>query len=101
MGTEVEAQACITMAFYKAAANLLNVKVVGNFFRRSVEKRLRVYGLRFEDIIENEDPIVQAAVGRMTEEERLSRGARLRRALDISAKKTALPADVQAAHNPY
>ena len=61
--------------------------------------RIHHAGLRFEDIIDNETPLVQAAVSRMSEEERLAREARLRRALDISAKKSALPADMQAAHD--
>ena len=37
----------------------------------------------------------------MSPEEQLAREARLRRALDISTKKTALPADMQAAHDPH
>ena len=57
-------------------------------------------GLRFEDIIDNDATLVNAAVTRMTPEEQLAREARLRRALDISAKKTALPAEMQAAHDP-
>ena len=61
--------------------------------------RLHHVGLRFEDIIDNEQPIVQAAVARMSEEEKLARDARIRRAMDISAKKSALPADMQAAHD--
>ena len=57
-------------------------------------------GLRFEDIIDHDGPLVGAAVSHMTPEEQLAREARLRRALDISAKKGALPAEMQAAHDP-
>ena len=38
-------------------------------------------------------------MARMSEEEKLARDARIRRAMDISAKKSALPADMQAAHD--
>merc|ERR1711918_40690 len=62
--------------------------------------QLKKYGLRYEDIY-TETPEVMEAVNRISPQEQQERSMRIRRAVDLSFKKTYLPADMQAKHEPF
>eukprot|EP00939_MAST-03C_sp_MAST-3C-sp1_P003451 g3451.t1 len=70
------------------------------WYVNSVTKRLRQYGLRYEDLFNESEPAVAMAIERMTPQEREARTRRLRRALDLDFKKTVLPAEIQAVQEP-
>ena len=71
--------------------------------RRSVGAELRKYGLRYEDVIVV-TPDVDTAIRRMEVEDPAAvelRNKRLKRAMDLGLKHTYLPAEMQAAHDPW
>mmetsp|Transcript_16255 Transcript_16255/g.28809 ORF Transcript_16255/g.28809 Transcript_16255/m.28809 type:complete len:104 (+) Transcript_16255:93-404(+) len=76
------------------------IKQVAKLYQRSVHRSLREYGLRYEDVIVAENPDLQRALQYLPAEERELRNRRIRRAVDLSFKHEALPADVQAVQEP-
>lgn len=58
-------------------------------------------GLRFDDLLIEEDDAVRLAVERLPEHEKIARQRRQFRAVDISLKKTPLPAEIQAVQEPF
>lgn len=90
---------------------LLLIPGVGPLIRRaayayqaSVGAELRKYGLRYDDLLNEKDPEVMAAISQLSPLETELRNKRLKRAFDLDIKKTYLPADMQATEdiwNPY
>lgn len=68
-----------------------------NTYVKMLGGQLNKYGLRFEDIY-SETPEVMEAVRRLPAQEQEERSMRIRRAVDLSFKKTYLPKDMQANH---
>merc|ERR1712167_473684 len=66
----------------------------------SLSKQLNKYGLRYEDVLV-ETPEVMEAVRRLPAAEKEARSMRLRRAVDLTFKKTYLPEGMQAANEPF
>ncbi len=58
-------------------------------------------GLKFDDLMIEEDPDVAEAIRRLTPEQQLARKRRQFRAFDISLKKTPLPDHIQAVQDPF
>lgn len=58
-------------------------------------------GLKFDDLMIEEEPDVAEAVRRLTPEQQLARKRRQLRAFDISLKKTPLPDHIQAVQEPF
>lgn len=58
-------------------------------------------GLKFDDLMMEEDPDVAEAVRRLTPAQQLARKRRQLRAFDISLKKTPLPDHIQAVQQPF
>lgn len=58
-------------------------------------------GLKFDDLMIEEDADVAEAVRRLTPNQQLARKRRQLRAFDISLKKTPLPDHVQAVQDPF
>ena len=68
-----------------------------------VGAELRKYGLRYEDVIVV-TPDVDTAIRRMEVEDPAAvelRNKRLKRAMDLGLKHTYMPAEMQAAHDPW
>ncbi|XP_051129588.1 cytochrome b-c1 complex subunit 7-like [Andrographis paniculata] len=69
---------------------------------KAVSKRLRKYGLRYDDLY---DPMydldVKEALNRLPREIVDARNQRLKRALDLSLKHKYLPEDLQAMQTPF
>merc|ERR1712166_166617 len=63
-------------------------------------KQLNKYGLRYEDIL-TETPEVMEALSRTSPADQEGRSMRIRRAVDLSFKKTYLPPSMQAANEPF
>lgn len=73
-------------------------------YQASVAAELRRYGLRYDDLLNEKDPEVQAALAQLTPLEMELRNKRLKRAIDLDVKKTYLTEDVQEKEdiwNPY
>lgn len=62
---------------------------------------LSLAGLKFDDLMMEEDPDVAEAVRRLTPAQQLARKRRQLRAFDISLKKTPLPDHIQAVQEPF
>lgn len=58
-------------------------------------------GLKYEDVFNEEIPVVKEAIRRLAPEQRLARERRLFRAADISLKRVPLPDHIQKAHDPF
>lgn len=58
-------------------------------------------GLKFDDLMIEENEDVAEAVRRLTPEQQLARKRRQFRAFDISLKKTPLPDHIQAVQEPF
>lgn len=58
-------------------------------------------GLKYDDLLIEEDPAVGEAINRLTPEQKLARTRRLFRAMDISMKRTPLPDHIQAVQKPF
>lgn len=71
-----------------------------NTYVKMLGGQLNKYGLRFEDIY-SETPEVMEAVRRLPAQEQEERSMRIRRAVDLSFKKTYLPKDMQANHEAF
>jgi len=69
---------------------------------KSVSKRLRKYGLRYDDLY---DPMydldIKEALNRLPREVVDARNQRLKRAMDLSMKHQYLPNDLQAQQTPF
>lgn len=75
-----------------------------NAYKASVGNELRRYGLRYDDLLNEYDPIVKEALSKLPPEEMELRNKRLKRAIDLDLKKTYLPEELQAKEdiwNPY
>merc|ERR1719199_1355893 len=71
-----------------------------NTYAGMLGTQLKKYGLRFEDIY-CETPEVMEAVSRISPAEQEARSMRIRRAVDLSFKRTYLPEEMQDAHQPF
>mmetsp|Transcript_5157 Transcript_5157/g.7264 ORF Transcript_5157/g.7264 Transcript_5157/m.7264 type:complete len:88 (+) Transcript_5157:83-346(+) len=60
-----------------------------------VAAECNVYGLKLDDLLNEEDPDVKKALARLSPEEQQIRARRLKRAFDISFKEKSLPDDLQ------
>ncbi|GAB2215439.1 hypothetical protein Droror1_Dr00019824 [Drosera rotundifolia] len=70
--------------------------------KRSLDKRLRKYGLRLDDLYDpKEDLDIKEALNRLPREIVDSRNQRLKRAMDLSMKHEYLPPDLQAVQTPF
>ncbi|CAA6665595.1 unnamed protein product [Spirodela intermedia] len=69
---------------------------------KAVSKRLRKYGLRYDDLY---DPMydldIKEALARLPREVVDARNQRLKRAMDLSMKHEYLPEDLQALQTPF
>ncbi|XP_010254318.1 PREDICTED: cytochrome b-c1 complex subunit 7-2 [Nelumbo nucifera] len=69
---------------------------------KSLSKRLRKYGLRYDDLY---DPMydldIKEALARLPREIVDARNQRLKRAMDLSLKHEYLPEDLQAMQTPF
>ncbi|KAF6002565.1 hypothetical protein F1559_004365 [Cyanidiococcus yangmingshanensis] len=80
------------------------VGALARWYRREVERELRKYGLRYDDLIVEADVDVQTALEQLPPIEQELRWKRLKRALDLSMKKTYLAEDIaqqEDVWNPY
>lgn len=75
--------------------------VAAQQYKRSMTRKLNAFGLKFDDLMIEEDPDVAEAVRRLTPEQQLARKRRQFRAFDISLKKTPLPDHIQAVQDPF
>ena len=75
-------------------------KVLG-WYRNSVGANLRKVGLRFDDLLNEADPAVALAISRLSPEEYAARNMRMRRAIDMSYKRTELPPHIQELQEPF
>ncbi|KAL9260325.1 Cytochrome b-c1 complex subunit 7-2, mitochondrial-like protein [Drosera capensis] len=70
--------------------------------KRSLDKRLRKYGLRLDDLYDpKEDLDIKEALNRLPREIVDARNQRLKRAMDLSMKHEYLPPDLQAVQTPF
>lgn len=73
-------------------------------YQGAVSTELRRYGLRYDDLLIEDDDEVKQALSKLSPEEMEMRNKRLKRAIDLDVKKTYLPEDLQAQEdvwNPY
>ncbi|XP_077210243.1 cytochrome b-c1 complex subunit 7-2, mitochondrial-like [Tasmannia lanceolata] len=69
---------------------------------KAVSKRLRKYGLRWDDLYDpKEDLDIKEALDRLPREIVDARHQRLKRAMDLSMKHEYLPEDLQALQTPF
>ncbi|OIW15068.1 hypothetical protein TanjilG_13995 [Lupinus angustifolius] len=69
---------------------------------KTISKRLRNYGLRYEDLYDPYyDLDVKEALNRLPKEIVEARHQRLKRAIDLSMKHQYLPEDLQAVQTPF
>ncbi|CAK8570027.1 unnamed protein product [Lathyrus sativus] len=69
---------------------------------KAVSKRLRKYGLRYDDLYDPYyDVDIKEALNRLPKEVVDARHARLKRAIDLSMKHEYLPEDLQAMQTPF
>lgn len=67
-----------------------------------VGKRLRNYGLRYEDLYDQTDSLdVEEALNRLPPEVVDARNQRIKRAMDLSMKHDYLPKELQAVQTPF
>jgi len=68
-----------------------------NYLSEFGARRLRERGLRLDDLIHDQHPLLSRALALIPHEEYVARQRRLLRAVDMSQKHTLLPKDVQQA----
>uniref|UniRef100_A0A5B7AWH1 Cytochrome b-c1 complex subunit 7 n=1 Tax=Davidia involucrata TaxID=16924 RepID=A0A5B7AWH1_DAVIN len=69
---------------------------------KALSKRLRVYGLRYDDLYDPKYEVdVKEALNRLPREIVDARNQRLKRAIDLSMKHQYLPEDLQAMQTPF
>ena len=74
-------------------------KPIARWYQREVTKQLSKYGLRYEDmLVESAD--VHRAHSFMSEEDRVGRDRRLKRAIDLNLKHVYLPEEIQSLQTP-
>ncbi|BAM80426.1 cytochrome c reductase subunit 7(VI) [Cyanidioschyzon merolae strain 10D] len=80
------------------------VTALARWYRREVEQELRKFGLRYDDLLLETDPEVSAALEQLPPAEQELRWKRIKRALDLSMKKTYLAENIaqqEDVWNPY
>lgn len=71
-------------------------------YQAAVGKELKKYGLRLEDLYDPENDLdVEEALERLPQEAIDARNQRLKRAMDLSVKHSALPQDMQDKQTPF
>jgi ubiquinol-cytochrome c reductase subunit 7 len=71
-------------------------------YQAAVSKELTKYGLRLEDLYDPENDLdVEEALGRLPDEVIDARNQRLKRAMDLSVKHSALPKEIQEKQTPF
>uniref|UniRef100_A0A7S1T6U0 Cytochrome b-c1 complex subunit 7 n=1 Tax=Compsopogon caeruleus TaxID=31354 RepID=A0A7S1T6U0_9RHOD len=73
-------------------------------YQAAVESELRKFGLRYDDLLNEDDPEVKRAIENLPAEEQELRWKRLKRAMDLDLKKTYLHPDMAKevdVWNPY
>ncbi|CAM9910247.1 unnamed protein product [Choristocarpus tenellus] len=70
-------------------------------YKKSMDRKLRHYGLKLEDLYIEESPDVGEALSRLPPEEIQARNRRLMRAFDISLKRVPLPQHIQDVQKPF
>eukprot|EP00542_Grammatophora_oceanica_P015292 CAMPEP_0194046544 /NCGR_PEP_ID=MMETSP0009_2-20130614/21550_1 /TAXON_ID=210454 /ORGANISM="Grammatophora oceanica, Strain CCMP 410" /LENGTH=116 /DNA_ID=CAMNT_0038691875 /DNA_START=32 /DNA_END=382 /DNA_ORIENTATION=+ len=61
--------------------------VVANFYRKALAAELQQYGLRYEDVLNDDIPEVAEALKYAPEDVKTARNRRLKRAIDLDFKK--------------
>jgi len=75
---------------------------LGKRYQAGVGAKLREYGLKYEDVLIEQDPDITAALARLPPHEAEARKRRIQRALDLSFKKKALSPEIQGLQgDPY
>ena len=75
------------------------LRPIARWYQKEVTKQLSKYGLRYEDmLVESAD--VHRAHTFMSEEDRVGRDRRLKRAIDLNIKHIYLPQEIQALQDP-
>eukprot|EP00388_Colpodella_angusta_P040921 GDKK01051672.1.p2 GENE.GDKK01051672.1~~GDKK01051672.1.p2 ORF type:complete len:108 (-),score=19.73 GDKK01051672.1:93-416(-) len=69
-------------------------------YQKWLGQRLRVYGLKYDDII-IEKPVMMTALSRVDASTKQDRERRIARAFDLSAKRKYLAPEVAAAYDPF
>ncbi len=75
------------------------IKRFAGMYWRQVERRLRRYGLLYEDILIDQTPEMKEALRRLPKEEYVARAMRQKRAVDLGVKKLYLPEEMQTNYN--
>ena len=71
-------------------------------YQAAVGKELKKYGLRYDDLFDPQHDLdVEEALRRMPQEVVDARNQRLKRALDLSMKHSALPKEIQEKQTPF
>ncbi|XP_057521335.1 cytochrome b-c1 complex subunit 7-2, mitochondrial-like [Amaranthus tricolor] len=98
----------IKMAIATSSSSLLKALLdpkknfLAAMHKSSMDKRLRKYGLRFDDLYDPmEDLDIKEALNRLPREIVDARNQRLKRAIDLSMKHEYLPDDLQAMQTPF
>jgi ubiquinol-cytochrome c reductase subunit 7 len=77
---------------------------VASWYQSAVGTELKRYGLRYDDLLNEQEADVKAAVAQLSPLEVELRNKRIKRAIDLDVKKTYLPEDLQEKEdvwNPY
>lgn len=95
---------CIIMATRTSISKFLDplIQRFAPAYQAAVGKELKKYGLRIEDLYDPENDLdVEEAIGRLPQDVVDARNQRLKRAIDLSVKHSALPKEVQAQQTPF
>ena len=76
------------------------LRPLAKYYQGLVNAKLREMGLRYEDIIIEENPDVQKALQYIPKEELVARNRRITRAIDLSFKHESLPKEIQNLQEP-
>mmetsp|Transcript_24804 Transcript_24804/g.22526 ORF Transcript_24804/g.22526 Transcript_24804/m.22526 type:complete len:105 (-) Transcript_24804:51-365(-) len=77
------------MSLFKGVINF-----AANAYRNSLRKSLAEYGLKYEDILVENDEVLKA-LSRLDPQALKEREMRIKRAFDLSAKKKVIPVELQ------
>eukprot|EP00741_Cyanophora_paradoxa_P007346 tig00001107_g7106.t1 len=69
-------------------------------YRARMEQDLRKYGLRYEDLLIEDEEVLEA-LKRLPADVLEARNKRVKRAVDLSVKKMYLPSEIQAMQKPW
>lgn len=75
------------------------LRPIRKFYTSMVKAELNAYGLRYQDLL-LEDANVSEAIRRLPPSAKLARERRIKRAIDLSLKKTILPANLVPLQTP-